>query len=160
MWATSCTVSYIFKGMCKIPSQLFYKQSTYIPIRHLHNQLCMCAHEPFGMRIFNHINQASTHMHAQAVKSDAHAHRYSIILSLQHQTFLLFPELLVSIGNCYPGNWTDREKGSEWAEEKRKEKKNKGEGRGGCSHFYLSFVSINRILPPPLAHTNWKSEES
>ena len=75
------------------------------------------------------------HAHRQAVKS-AYINSQSIILSHQHQTFLLFPELLVSIGNCYPGNTTEREKVSEWVEERGKKTK-----MGRCRLSYLSFVS-------------------
>lgn len=42
-----------------------------------------------------------------------------------------------------------REEGIEWA----KEKGGKEQGLGGCSHFYLSFVSINSIIPLSLAQS-------
>lgn len=92
---------------------LFWNTYAAYITNHMHNNfyaMTWCHESSINTGMYTHTHTSrQEHMHERS---------YSMIRSLQRQTFLLFTTLLVSIGNCYPGNRTDREKVSEWAEER------------------------------------------
>ena len=82
------------------------------------SSLCALSTEPimhFGSLRWHYAGISLKHAHART-HTISHERMHEMLF--KHQTVLLFPELLVSIGNCYPGNRRDREEASEWAEEK------------------------------------------
>lgn len=99
--------------------------------------------------------QSSIYMHAHtSCQKCMHEHSYSIFHSLQHQTFLLFPELMVSIGNCYPGNRAERR----WVNgQKKKGGKNKDGGDAATSTWVVSLLIVSSLFH---LHSDWKSEEN